>query len=139
MTFPDLSDFLLGATPEFHRRPLSRSSLRPSLTSVNVLFLHPATLRPVSGRRMSHAYRKSATGSHVAAPDDADQLSALPSSLPATGPQDISQLPSFPETATHPSTPTSSGLPSSSSPPSSPDFLDSIVLAEECGGKQRRE
>jgi hypothetical protein len=108
---------------------------------MNVLFLHPATLRPVSGLRTSHAgsTRKSAAGSHVAAPDDADQLSALPSSLPATGPQDISQLPSFPETAAHPSTPTSSGFPSSSSPPSSPDFLDSIVLAEESGGKQRRE
>src|SRR5713226_7701438 len=130
MTFPDLSDFLLGATPEFHRRPLSRSSLRPSLTSVNVLFLHPATLRPVSGRRMSHASstRKSATGSHVAAPDDADQLSALPSSLPATGPQDISQLPSLRDTATRPSTSSCSGLPISSSSPSSTDFFGFIEL-----------
>lgn len=68
----------------------------------------------------------------MADPDDADNLSALPSSLPTTCPQDISQLPSFPETAVNPSAATSSGFPSSSSP-SSPDFLDSIILAEDSG------
>lgn len=117
----------------------SRSSLRPSLASVNVLLLHPATLRPVSEQRTStHRSSRSAAGRHVSDPGDADGLSALPSSLPATGPQDISQLPSFPETAANLSTTTSSGFPSSSSPPSSPDFLDSIILAEECG-RTRRE
>jgi hypothetical protein len=131
---PDLSNFLLGATPGF-RRPLSRSSPRPSLASVNVLLLHPATLRPVSER---HSSSRSAAGSHVADPDDADSLSTLPSSLPTTCPQDISQLPSFPETAVNPSAATSSGFPSSSRPPSSPDFLDSIILAEE-SGRRRRE
>ena len=139
---PDLSYFLLGATPEF-RRLLSRSSPRPSLASVNVLLLHPATLRPVSEGRTSthsstHFSRRSAVGSHATDPDDTDSLSALPSSLPATGPQDISQLPSFPETAANPSAAMSSGFPSSSSPPSSPDFLDGIILAEE-SGRTRRE
>lgn len=135
---PDLSKFLSGATPEF-RRLLSRSSPRPSLASVNVLLLHPATLRPVSeGRTSTHSSRSTA-GSHVADPGDTDSLSAaLPSSLPSTCPQDISQLPSFPETATNPSAATSSGFPSSSSPPSSPDFLDGIILAEE-SRRTRRE
>lgn len=106
---------------------------------MNVLLLHPATLRPVSERRTSHSSRRSAPGSHVADTDDADSLSAkLPSSLPTTCSQDISQLPSFPETAANPSAATSSGFPSSSSPPSSPDFLDSIILAEE-SGRTRRE
>lgn len=74
----------------------------------------------------------------MADPGDADSLSTLPSSLPATCPQDISQLPSFPETAANPSAEMSSGFPTSSSPPSSPDFLDSIILAEE-SGRSRRE
>ncbi len=135
---PDLPNFLLGATPEF-RRMLSRSSPPPSLASVNVLLLHPATLRPVSERHTStHSSSRSAAGNHVADPDDADSLSTLPSSLPTTCPQDISQLPSFPETAANPSAATSSGFPSSSSPLSSPDFLDSIILAEE-SGRTRRE
>jgi hypothetical protein len=134
---PDLSNFLLGATPEF-RRLLSRSSPRPPLASVNVLLLHPATLRPVSERHTStHSSSRSVAG-HVADPDDADSLSTLPSSMPTTYPQDISQLPSFPETAANPSAATSSGFPSSSSPQSSPDFLDSIILAEE-SGRTRRE
>jgi hypothetical protein len=136
---PDLSKFLLGATAEF-RRLHSRSSPRPSLASVNVLLLHSATLRPVSERRTStRSSRRSAAGSHVVDPDDDDDnLSALPSSLPTTCPQDISLLPSFPETATNPSAATSSGFPSSSSPPSSPDFLDSIILADE-SRRTRRE
>jgi hypothetical protein len=133
---PDLSNFLLGATPEF-RRLLSRPSSRPSLASVDVLLLPPATLRPVSERRTSRSSRRSAAGIHVADPGDADSLSTFPSSLPTTYPQDISQLPSFPETAANPSAATSSGFPSSSSPPSSPDFLDSIILAEESGRKRR--
>lgn len=137
MDVPDLSNYLLGAAPG-SRRVSSRSSLRPSLASVNVLFLHPATLRPASEQRTStHCSSRSAAGRHVSDPGDADGLSALPSSLPATGPQDISQLPSFPETAANPSATTSSGFPSSSSPLSSPDFLDSIVLAEESGRTQR--
>lgn len=119
------------ATPEF-RRLLSRSSSRPSLASVNVLLLHPATLRPASEHTPTHSSGRS-TGSHVADPDSADSLSTLPSSLPTTCPQDISQLPSFPETAANPSAATSFGFPSSSSPPSSPDFLDGIILAEERG------
>jgi hypothetical protein len=130
MTTPNLSNFLLGPTPQSRR--LSRSSPRPSLASVNVLLLHPCTPRPVSERHTSR------TGSHVADPDDADSLSTLPSSLPTTCPQDISQLPSFPETAVNPSAATSSGFPSSPSSPSSPDFLDSIILAEE-SGRTRRE
>jgi hypothetical protein len=130
----DLSKFLLGATPDFHRRPLSRSSPRPSLASV---ILHPATLRPVSERRTStHGASQTVTGTRVVAPDDADRMSALPSSLPAAHSRHISQLPSFPESAVHPSTPTSSGFSSSLSPPSSPDLLDSIVLES---GRKRRE
>lgn len=105
---------------------------------MNVLLLHPATLRPVSERRAStHSSRRSTAGSHVADPDDPGCLSALPSSLPTTCPQDISQLPSFPETAANSSAAMSSGFPSSSSPPPSPDFLDSIILAEDSGGTRR--
>src|SRR6267154_3630324 len=132
MTPLDLSKFLLGTTPEF-RRLLSRSSPPSSLASVNVRLLPPATLRPVSERHTStHSSNRSgrsAAGSHVADPD-ADSLSTLPSSLPTTCPQDVSQLPPFPETAVNPSAATSSGFPTSSSPPSSPDFLDGIILAE---------
>jgi hypothetical protein len=105
---------------------------------VNSFILHPATLRPVSERRTStHAARKSVASSHGANSDDANRLSALPSSLPATRSQHISQLPSFPESAVNPSTATSSVFPNSSSPPSSPDLLDSIVL--EDSGRKRRE
>ncbi len=136
MTSLTLSNFLLDASPKCRHRPLSRStSPRPSLASVSVLLLHPATLRPVSERRTStHSASESAAGNHVVAPDDADRLTALPSTLPTTYPQHIS---SFPETAAHPSTPTSSGVLSSSRPPSSPDLLDSIILAEDSGRKLR--
>jgi hypothetical protein len=75
--------------------------------------------------------------SHVVSSDDANRLSVLPSSIPATRSQIISQLPSFPESAINPSTATSSVFPSSSTPPSSPDLLDSIVL--EDSGRKRRE
>ncbi|KAH9996309.1 hypothetical protein BJV77DRAFT_1065927 [Russula vinacea] len=120
-----------SANPEFHRRPLSRSSPRPSLASVNSFILHPATLRPVSERRTSvHAARKSVASSHVTSSDDANRLSALPSSLPATRSQIISHLPSFPGSAVNSSTATSSVFPSSSTPPSSPDLLDNIVLED---------
>jgi hypothetical protein len=131
----DPSQFLIGANPDFRRRPLSRTSPRPSLASVNAFLLHPATLRPVSERRTStHSAIKATASGHVEAPDDANRssvLSVLPSSLSAT---EISQVPPFPETAVPPSTPTSSGFSTSSSPPSSPDLLDGIVLA---GGSRK--
>ena len=135
---PTPSQFLIGANPDFRRRPLSRTSPRPSLASVNALLLHPATLRPVSEWRTStHSAIKATASSHVEAPDDANRscvLSVLPSSIPVIGSEQISQDPSFPETAVPPSTPTSSGFSTSSSPPSSPDLLDGIVLA---GGSRK--
>ena len=105
---------------------------------MNSFILHPATLRPVSERRTSvHAARKSVASSHVTSSDDANRLSALPSSLPATRSQIISHLPSFPGSAVNSSTATSSVFPSSSTPPSSPDLLDNIVL--EDSGREGRE
>jgi hypothetical protein len=103
--------------------------------------LHPATLFPVGERWRStiRSLNVSAEGSRVVAPDDSDNLSAMPSSLPVTRSQHISQLPSFPESAIRSFALRSSGFPNplrTSSPPPSPDLLDHIVLAD--GGRARR-
>ncbi|KAI9438229.1 hypothetical protein H4582DRAFT_247631 [Lactarius indigo] len=123
-----------GAAIDTRRTSRSRSGSRPSLSSVNNLILHPATLLPVGERRMSSNRRVSVSSgiSRSVSSEDADTLSALPPSLGTVYSHHISQLPLFPESAGVLSAFTSSGFPSRSgspSPPPSPDLLDNIVIS----------
>ncbi|KAH9077663.1 hypothetical protein EDB83DRAFT_2345180 [Lactarius deliciosus] len=124
-----------GAAVDTRRASRSRSGSRPSLSSVNNLILHPATLLPASERRVSSNRRVSvSSGISPSVPsEDADTLSALPPSLGTVYSHHISQLPPFPESAGISSTFTSSSFPSRSgspSPPPSPDLLDNIYSGQ---------
>ncbi|KAH8981937.1 hypothetical protein EDB86DRAFT_3086639 [Lactarius hatsudake] len=122
-----------GTAVDTRRASRSRSGSRPSLSSVNNLILHPATLLPAGERRISSNRRVSvSSGISRSVSEDTDTLSALPPSLGTVYSHHISQLPPFPESAGISSTFTNSGFPSRSgspSPPPSPDLLDNIVIS----------
>ena len=138
--FPDTLN--LGASPDVRRRAQSRPNSRRSPATVNPLILRPATLLPIGERRISpiRPLRGSTDGQEVVT-GDAGSLSTLPSSLPTTRSEDISQLPAFPESANRSSALRSSGfsnpLKSASRPPSH-DFLDHVVLADESTIQRRK-
>ncbi|KAH9035022.1 hypothetical protein EDB85DRAFT_2143993 [Lactarius pseudohatsudake] len=123
-----------GAAVDTRRASRSRSGSRPSLSSVNNLILHPATLLPTGEQRISSNRRVSVSSgiSRSVPSEDTDTLSALPPSLGTVYSHHISQLPPFPESAGISSAFTNSGFPSRSgspSPPPSPDLLDNIVIS----------
>ncbi|KAI9463988.1 hypothetical protein BJY52DRAFT_1165824 [Lactarius psammicola] len=132
---PLTAQYQPGAAMDTPHTSRSRSGSRPSLSSVNNLILHPATLFPVGEQRISSTRRVSVSAGIAQSvhSEDGDTLSALPRSLATVHSHHISQLPLFPESASISSTFTSTGFPSRSgsrSPPLSPDLLDNIFIAD---------